>query len=628
MGVVYAARQHGLERVVALKFVLDGNHTSVEARARFRREATAVARLRHPNVVQIHEIGEHEGRPYYSMEYLAGGSLADRLGGKPQNPKSAAEFVETIARAVHAAHREGIIHRDLKPANILLEEVDSRQHPVASSQRRVTVKVGALSTVYSPKITDFGLAKVATDDGETLGTRANAIMGSPSYMPPEQAHGTSKEVDRRADVYSLGAILYEMLTGRPPFRAETTVETVVQVVHEEPVPPRRLQSKLPRDLETICLKCLEKAAKSRYATALELADDLERYRKGEPIHARPIVWWQRAVKWARRRPAAAALVGVIALALATVLAGAVWYNARLRNEVALTMVQQKRAAENLHTAIDVLEHQLNELRHGIERGQPAPREVVLGLMENAVPFYERLLLERDQGDSASRRAIGRAYWGLAQTQRMAGNVAAAEKSIDQAIAVQEKLLEESPDDVARRIDLAHSLRSLSLVYSRANQPQRVEEALKRMVALIESLSPDEPRLGDLAAFVAQKLGTTNQVREALPWLDRHVREIENAVKRSTPGVAQTFLHETLHSMYVTRAMIWADLKDDRQALANWDAVIALGDQPTSFLRLNACRAHRAAVLVRLGEYRLALQDFVDAMAEGATKSPTPPKKSA
>jgi tetratricopeptide (TPR) repeat protein/tRNA A-37 threonylcarbamoyl transferase component Bud32 len=290
MGVVYKARQIRLNRLVALKMILHAEHASKDERRRFKAEAEAVARLQHPNIIQIYEVGEHRGLPYFSLEYCAGGSLEPRLNGTPWDPKEAARLVEALARAMAYAHQRDIVHRDLKPANVLLGDDGA------------------------PKITDFGLAKRLD---VSVHTQSGAVMGTPSYMAPEQAQGR-KEVGPAADVYALGTILYELLVGRPPFKAATALDTVLQVISDEPVALRRLQSKVPRDLETICHKCLQKEIPKRYASAAALADDLQRFIAGEPVKARRVRPWERAVMWARRRPAAAALVGVllvIALAL-------------------------------------------------------------------------------------------------------------------------------------------------------------------------------------------------------------------------------------------------------------------------------------------------------------------------
>jgi WD40 repeat protein len=296
MGVVYKARQVALDRLVALKMVIAGSHASPEQRERFRAEAQGLARLQHPHIVQIYDVGESGGQPYFSLELVEGGNLDRKLTGTPMPARQAAALVETLARAVHHAHQKGVLHRDLKPANVLL-----------------TVE-------GTPKITDFGLVKfVAGETGQgavrTAGTRSGVIIGTPSYMAPEQAGARGHPVGPPADVWALGAILYECLTGRPPFRAETPLDTVLQVISDEPVPPVRLQPQLPRDLDTICLKCLQKDPRKRYGSGEALADDLRHFLDGLPIRARPVSTAERLARWCRRNPAVASLVAAVALLL-------------------------------------------------------------------------------------------------------------------------------------------------------------------------------------------------------------------------------------------------------------------------------------------------------------------------
>ena len=289
MGVVYKARQVQLNRLVALKMILAGVHGSSVQLARFLAEAEAVAQLQHPNIVQIYEVGRHGDLPFFSRWNTSrGGSLDKQLKGTPLAPAEAARLVEPLARAMHAAHQHGIIHRDLKPGNILLQPTDRQ--------------------TFSPKITDFGLAK-RVEGGPEL-TESGAIMGTPSYMAPEQADGKSSAVGPATDVYALGAILYELVSGRPPFKGATPLDTVMQILSEEPAPPSRWNPKLPRDLETICLKCLQKEPHQRYVSALALAEDLARFQAGEPVLARPVSRVERGLKWVRRHPALATVYGM------------------------------------------------------------------------------------------------------------------------------------------------------------------------------------------------------------------------------------------------------------------------------------------------------------------------------
>jgi WD40 repeat protein/tetratricopeptide (TPR) repeat protein len=300
MGVVYRARQLTCLRrpVVALKMILAGEFASPTEVARFRAEAENVAALDHPHIVPVYEAGEHDGRPFFAMKLIEGGSLAQHRGRFTADPRAAARLVATVARAVHHAHQRGILHRDLKPANILLDAEGE------------------------PHVTDFGLAK-RIDGGPGL-TCSNAIVGTVGYMAPEAAAGGGKRVTTATDVYGLGAVLYELLTGRPPFQAAAELEMLAQVLHEEPVPPARLRPGLPRDLEVICLTCLCKEPGGRYDSALALAEELERFLAGEPIRARPSGAGERLVKWVRRRPAAAALVAVSVLGVLSVTAAGVW----------------------------------------------------------------------------------------------------------------------------------------------------------------------------------------------------------------------------------------------------------------------------------------------------------------
>ena len=316
MGVVYRARHTGLNRLVALKMILAGGHAGSEQLARFRAEAEAVAQLKHPNIVQIYDVGEQDGLPFFSLEFVDGQSLDADIDGKPQLPARSAELVEMLARAMHHAHEQGIIHRDLKPGNVLL------------------------TSDGVPKITDFGLVKRI--EGDSSQTRTGTIMGTPSYMAPEQGRG-DKNVGPPADIYALGSILYCLLTGRPPFLAATPLDTLMQLLREEPVPPSRLQSKIPIDLETICLKCLQKDRQKRYESAAALADDLHRFLNGEPIEARPVGRAERLWRWCKRNPTIAIPSGIAALLALAVMIGAPVAAAVIYQEKELAVEAQQLA---------------------------------------------------------------------------------------------------------------------------------------------------------------------------------------------------------------------------------------------------------------------------------------------
>jgi serine/threonine-protein kinase len=398
MGVVYRARQPALDRFVAIKMIHAGARTDPRQLARFRTEVQAVARLSHPNFVQIYEIGQRDGLPYFLMEYVAGGSLERKLSSGPLPVRQAAQLVETLACAMQVAHEHGIVHRDLKPANILLT-LDGQ-----------------------PKITDFGLAKMMS--GQDAGpSRAGGIIGTPAYMAPEQAEDGGAQPS--SDIYSLGATLYEMLTGRPPFRGATVYGTLLQVMHHEPVAPGRLRPKLPRDVETICLKCLEKTPEKRYASCAALAEDLHAFLSGEPIQARTVPAWEQALRELRRKPGKAVLTIAVAVMAAGVLfgigrsntlavgsiaalcliAGGSWYQARLLavlREMSRQQLVLERYSERLQMLGEMLRQlmavtDLNQLLYLL--GETASR---LANAELATIY----LVDRERGEVRSKVKLG------------------------------------------------------------------------------------------------------------------------------------------------------------------------------------------------------------------------------
>ncbi len=365
MGVVFRARHLALQREVALKMIV--GFAGQDHLERFRREAAAIAKLQHPHIVQIFDINEAEGSPFFAMELVAGGSLAQKIQGRPQPPRQAAALVETLARAMHAVHQKGIIHRDLKPGNILL---------TADGQ---------------PKIADFGLAKQA--EGERK-TETGMVMGTFEYMAPEQARGQSAQATPATDVYALGAILYELLTGQPPVIRTTDFETLLQVIDKDPVPPRRLNPQTPLDLETICLKCLRKEPAQRYGSAEGLAEDLRRFQAGEPIRARPIGRAERAIKWVRRNPVVAALLAAVLLSLGGGTVGiylkyrdAVYQEGVAKHQEGVAKFQEGEATKKAKEALDALADRAKALiKEKEERKRADARE----------KEAKRLLSERDK----------------------------------------------------------------------------------------------------------------------------------------------------------------------------------------------------------------------------------------
>lgn len=470
MGVVYQARHKALKRIVALKMILGSAHAGAEQLVRFRAEAEAVAQLQHPNIVQVFEVGEQDGCPFFALEYVDGVSLSKKINGTPQLPREAAEIVRKLAVAMQAAHERGIIHRDLKPGNVLLQGSGSSAQEFDGANHSRS----AQSAPLTPKITDFGLAKRYEDHADGP-THTGAILGTPSYMAPEQAQGLAKQSGPAADIYSLGAVLYELLTGRPPFCGTTLWETLQQVLTRDALRPRQLQPGVPRDLEIICLKALQKEPHKRYASAVDLAEDLRRFLAGEPIHARAVRWWERALKWIRRRPAQAALIAVSFSAIVAILiVSGLWLDSerraaheralqqskiagierqRAEQEAqlrALTDLQKKRAEKNLErakeTLDDVLERMAQEKPPVIGQLGPIRRKI----LEKGLQFYQQFRDEKSD-DPADQLDTGRALRRVAEIQKLLGNQQAAESAYDDAIAVLEKLIANHPDrgDVRR-----------------------------------------------------------------------------------------------------------------------------------------------------------------------------------
>jgi len=512
MGVVYKARQLRLNRIVALKMILAGDHASQDAGLRFLAEAESVARLHHPHIVQIFAFGDREGRSFYEMEYVAGGCLSDRLDGMPRPPRDAARLVETLARAIHEAHQHGIVHRDLKPANILL------------------------TADGIPKIADFGLAKWL--DVEKGLTRTQLIVGSPSYMAPEQTGQSSTPVGPGADVYALGAILYELLTGRPPFQAATVLETLEQVRWDEPIPPSRLQPKLPRDLVTICLKCLEKEPARRYASSSELADDLRRFDTGQMIGARRVGGHERLWRWCRREPVVASL----ALALLAGLIGVAsqWWRAEFhlkgaihhrrqaeesarKQGVAYRALQlandreqtaRHRAQERFDSAIQALRN-FETITNDAALLREPHLEVLRGkLLRAALGFYKELQasLEED-ASSEARFQLADAYTRVASISWELGLQEEALATHRRALAVVEQMAAAAPNDPGVRAALATCYAQIGFTLWTRGRPAEAlrpyEQAREIQEQLVRESSAD-PRHQEALSWTLSNIGVIQQ----------------------------------------------------------------------------------------------------------------------
>lgn len=572
MGIVYKARHLRLNRVVAIKVLRAGAHARPDQRTRFQREAVAAARLKHENIVAIHEVGEHGGQPHLVLEFVESGSLKHRLDGNPQPARSAARLVEAVARAVQHAHEHGIVHRDLKPGNILLLGQDG---PAA-----VPLGSAPKEEFFVPKVADFGLAKQL--DGEMDPTQTGDIVGTPNYMAPEQAAGRSAEVGPAADVHALGVILYQMLTGQVPYKAENVLETLHEVRHAEPVPPRRIVTKTPRELETICLKCLQKEPARRYPTALSLADDLRRFLDGRPILARPAGSWERVFKWVKRNRLASALIATGILIAAMVLAFLVELTRsnralkeagerehRLAEDAAWershALRQQELAAAHLQNALDLLEPLSIEVMSDHIAKTPDGQLFRQKFSSLASGFYRKLLADEDNIYRDIRRQTGRAYHGLGMSHAVLQVHQPAVDAFNRAIDLQEKLLNEFPGETIFRVDLAISYQSLGDEQLAGGDKAKASESYQKILPLFETLPPGLARVKHFAFRLAQQFSNMGKYPEAVAWLKRVGRYLEAAMQEEHRPDERVRLANALAPVYNTIAVLYMQLGDPVEA---------------------------------------------------------------
>lgn len=600
MGIVYRARQRGLGRIVALKMMLSPH--GERERARFRTEAESTARLSHPNIVQIYEVGQEGDRPFLSMEFAAGRSLAKQLAGALLGPRAAAELLLTLSRAVAYAHEQGIVHRDLKPENIVL------------------------AGDGTPKITDFGLARqlLSADVAQHPRSEAfpsGAVVGTPNYMAPEQYEPGSR-VGPAADVYALGAILYEALTGRPPFRGETALDVWELVRWQEPVSPRRLVPKVPRDLETICLKCLAKKPKQRYASAAALADDLRRYLAGEPVMARPVGRVERAVRWCRRYPAVAALTGGIA---ATLLCGmfvsaslAVWA-IREKNSAAEHARQEQAARELADLHFQQAEKAVEEYHTGIEDDVQLKEadffRLRQRLLASAVPFYEEFVRQKP-GDAVLEAKRGRAYGRLAALRRQVGQL---EQAADDYRQMRTIFLRLKTTDVGVRMDLARSHHGLADVLTELGQHREAQIEYGLGLELYQRLMaehPDDAGCRKQLAMCRRNLGlllNTMGKRDQAALELRDARTIAAELAAAHPDVAEYRGDLAAIHSYLANILGAEDEAEafHREAVDSFQQLTAqFPNEPEYRLGLGTAQLHRSAYLGNLRK------QYEESLAEG------------
>jgi tetratricopeptide (TPR) repeat protein len=520
MGVVFQAEDPRLKRLVALKLILDDRYADPQYLARFRREGEALAHLRHPHIVQIHEVGEHRGRPYFALEYVEGGNLAQRLGGQPQPFRASATLVATLARAVQHAHEQGLVHRDLKPANVLLQGDPAQPVDLADC---------------TPKIADFGLARRLDDEGLT---QPGDLLGTPGYMAPEltYGHGQGADSGSRVDVYSLGAILYELLTGRPPFRGGTVLETLQQTRESDPPPPRSLRPGVPRDLETISLKCLAREPERRYASAQSLADDLERWLAGKPIQARHVSPMERALRWCRRKPLVAGLGAAAALLLLAVVAGSVvsglliWIE---QQKTANALQQEEQQRQDAVAARREAEDHLARAKRTVEAmtsvatdwlpGEPRMEPIRRELLLRSLAFWEEMAAKANT-DPSVRAETARALGRVAGIYQTLGDYAAAERAGRKAVDEFQNLTADFPNDPGLQGDLAGSHSNLAKTFHVLGKFPDTEEQYQEAIRLWRRLVDNH---GENAGY-QRHLGLTTFALAEFLRSRRNLRDAEGA----------------------------------------------------------------------------------------------------
>jgi tetratricopeptide (TPR) repeat protein len=552
MGVIFLAEDTRLPRRVALKVLLDARYTDPHYLARFEREADALARLQHPHIVRVYEAGQHRGRPYLALEYIEGGTLAERLAGREYSADESARLVESLALAVHYAHSLGVVHRDLKPGNILLSGPEGR-----------------------PLISDFGLAKQSDAADLTL---TGDVLGTPGFIAPELIRG-DKSSGPTVDVYSLGAILYQLLAGRPPYQGDTVLATLDLARSADPTPLRSLRPSVPGDLETICLKCLQREPQKRYATAADLADDLARSLRGEPIRAKPAAWHERLVKWARRNPALAGLVLVSAVFLVTAVAGSTAYSIKLRGTLKQVEQERTRADAGYESAQQTLDRMIARLERRRVGEAPQLKELQRELLEDALAFYQGVIDERDDPNPKVQRDVAVAYRRAGGIEALLGRWDQATEHLRQAIALFASLPAAERDSAETQLLLAGCHNNLGII---ANNNRRWDEAIgehRAALSIFEQVArrkPDDPAILAGIAESELDLGAVYQLTDRLPEAEKHY---DRAAEMRTRLVEQRPGDETyqagLADIHINLALIYQSTSRLEQAAAHYEKIESL-----------------------------------------------------
>lgn len=620
MGVVYKARQQGLNRLVALKMVLSGKYADPREVKRFQAEAEVLAKLEHQNIVQIYEVGQHDGMPWFSLEYIEGGTLADKVYCDRPAPDSAAKIVLGLAEAMDQAHCQGILHRDLKPANILLAGGES-----ASLEE------------CTPRITDFGLAKRLEEDSGM--TRNGAVMGTPSYMPPEQAEGRNWQLGPPADIYALGAILYDLLTGRPPFKGETATETLQLVLTRDPRLPSRICPDVPSDLQVICMKCLEKEPAKRYRSARDLADDLNAYLNGETIKARPASAIEKAVKWCRRRPAIAALIAVCFLSLIGFTFGAFAYakhqreaadrELSLRQQAESAQVKAETSAKEARRQADRAEANYSQAREAVRqltlvghqrlKNVPHMEGVRRELLEQALKSHQQFLTIN--GNEPSQQSeVGRAWLRQAEIQEMLGNSKQAEQSCRKSLHVFQELCKAEPENTEHQRDLASAWNDLAILLQKAENYSEAElafaESLKIKHELVKQNFESVQHRRELARTYHNR-GHLHQMQNKPELAEKDYQSSLKLVKQSTADEVREDLaraHSDLGTVWITKEPKKA-LEALTQAIEQWSKLSKQSADTTHRREWAAALLNRGTLHHMKERVELAQQDYQQALEQ-------------